>query len=111
MMTDRTLRENIWRLCQRLASIDINLMRSIDTHPTSLTNTHPISSFAIHQIVSIYTHPIASIDNHRWRVSRIHSRAGTSEERMYRYNTLLLIVSDIKDHLFVQKKLLGFSKE
>ncbi|KAF2571980.1 hypothetical protein F2Q70_00001616 [Brassica cretica] len=61
-MTINILREEIWKLHQRLASIDTNLMRSIDNHPTSSINAHPVSSIKNEQIASIYTHIPLSID-------------------------------------------------
>ncbi|KAF3602487.1 hypothetical protein F2Q69_00035478 [Brassica cretica] len=63
-MTIIILREEIWKLHQRLASIDTNQMGSTDNHPTSSINAHPISSIDTQRIVSTYTHPRESIDTH-----------------------------------------------
>ncbi|KAG5388457.1 hypothetical protein IGI04_029998 [Brassica rapa subsp. trilocularis] len=82
--------EEIWKLHQRLALIDTNLMRSIDNQPTSSINAHSISSIDTQQIASIYihtpssidTHPRSSIDTHRLKNYRIHKEADGFHKRV-----------------------------
>ncbi|KAF2577057.1 hypothetical protein F2Q68_00005175 [Brassica cretica] len=83
-MTISILREEIWKLHQRLASIDTKLVRSIDNYPTSSINAHPKSSIDNQELASIYTHTPSSIDNHPIASVDTHEEATGFHKRVKR---------------------------
>ncbi|KAF3527959.1 hypothetical protein DY000_02040739 [Brassica cretica] len=64
---------------QRLASINTNLMRSIDNHPTSSIYTHPTSIDNANHL-SIDTTHLISIDAHCWTIRQLSPYIGVLDD-------------------------------